>query len=654
MGQRADAVFCLIFGRDPVHRVLHQSHDAQGVVAGRPLQHGEIARHAALFGRIEEPPRHRPADQRRRGPGKAHHDQRQHRIAGDQHQTRQRAQNARHEPVQPAVHDDRRPVVPAVLAVMGQRMGHVVGQDQETFDQRSRQHQDHRQRDVRHQRPELSADQHQPGKGDDRGQGRCDHRRAHRARRPFGGDQRRLAQLAGAIVGMFAHHDGVVHDDAQRQDQREQRDHVDRHADRVHHRHRRQQRRRDARRDPDRGAGVQKQEQQAQDQPQPHQRIVQKQRQPGRDLFRPRPNQFHRNPLRQGRRQRVDGRLHVLLHADRVARCAALDGHRDRRVAVDEIGHAPVDARVAHLRHVTDGQLRPVGQRGQDQSRDLFGGARLGPRAHARYARCHVARRRGRGGSGDGRRDLVQRDVVLHQVGHAQLDQGFGGGQAGDGQPRHPTGVQAVGQVVRDAAQLIQAHGARDHHVGDRVAPGAARDLGVLGALGQVARGGDGGFDLAGGAGHVPARLELQGDAGAALAGLAFGQGHALDRDQRGFQHADHRPVHIIRPGPVPADGHLDLLDDRVGKELRPEARRGIEARHHHHRQQQVGQRGMAHEGADQARAPIHGWGPGPAPADRAPARARGLRRRGRGCRCPAAARVRPRCAPLPGRPAPR
>jgi hypothetical protein len=120
-------------------------------------------------------------------------------------------------------------------AAPDQRVVHVVGQDQEALDQRGRQHGDHGERDVGDHVAEAAADDDQPGEGGDRGDRGGEDRQRHARRGVLGRLGGRLAQVAVAVVGVFAHDDGVVDHDAQRDDQREQRDHVEAHAGGVHH-----------------------------------------------------------------------------------------------------------------------------------------------------------------------------------------------------------------------------------------------------------------------------------------------------------------------------------------------------------------------------------------------------------------------------------
>ena len=177
-------------------------------------------------------------------------------------------------------------------------MAHVVGQDQEAFDQRCRKHHDHREWDVADQIPEPTTDGGQPEKRDDRRHRGRHHRQQHAFGRVFGGLNGPFTQLAGAEICMFANDDGIIHHDAQRDDQPKERDHVDRQAKRIHQRDGCKHGRWYARSHPERGAQIEEQEQQAQHKAQPHQPVIHQQIEAARDRLGPGADQLHRDALR--------------------------------------------------------------------------------------------------------------------------------------------------------------------------------------------------------------------------------------------------------------------------------------------------------------------------------------------------------------------
>jgi hypothetical protein len=263
---------------------------------------------------------------------------------------------------------------------MGERVGHVVGQDQEAFDQARQQHDDHREGDVGDQRPpNRPADGHQAREGENRrDRGRKD-RRGHAACGVFRGRHRVLAQAAVSVIGVFPHDDGVVHHDPQRDDQREKRDHVDRETRGIHQRDGRDQRHGNARRDPEGGARVEEQEQQPTTSARPSSAL-------SRRMFR-RPEIASARvrirsmdvPFRQARFSSAATAFDLPLDGDGVAVLGPVHADRDGRVLAHEIGALPVGSANDDPGHVADGQRRSVVVGPQRQRRDPLGAAVAAP-----------------------------------------------------------------------------------------------------------------------------------------------------------------------------------------------------------------------------------------------------------------------------------
>ena len=467
-------------------------------------------------------------------------------------------------------------------------MGHVARQDQETFHQRRDQHRDHRKGNVRDHVAKAAADGRKAKEGDDRGQRGGKHRHGHAAGGILGGDDGRFAQLAGAGVGVFAHDDGVIHHDAGGDDQRKKRDHVDRQPAQIHQRNRGQHRHRDAGGNPEGGARVQEQKQQDHHKAQAHQPVVQQDVQAAGDRLGPCADQVDRGALGQGLHHLVGDILHHALDLDRIALVGPVDPHRDGRVFAHEIAPQARCALDRDRGHVAHGQVGAIGVRPQHDAGDLVGGPFFDPGADAGIGPGDVARRAGVDLGRDGAGDLGHGDVMGDQVDRGHLDHGLWRGDAADGGAGDAFGEQPGDEFIGKAAQLIHIDGAGDYDIGDPVAPAASADLGVFGFLGQGADRIDRGLHVVAGAGHVPARLELQVDAGAPLGrgrGRAF---DAFDRQQRGFHQLDDGAVDILGPGAVPSDGDGDVIDDRVGEELRPHLRHGADAKRQQKHQQQV------------------------------------------------------------------
>ena len=175
-------------------------------------------------------------------------------------------------------------------------MGHVVRQDKEAFDNRSGKDDRDGEGNILNHVAKAARQGRQAKEGGNRRQGRRQHRRGHPADGGFGGDQRRFAQSSDAKIGVFADDDGVVHDDAKRQDQREKRDHVEGQPEGLHHRHRRQHGDRNARRDPEGRARVQEQEQDRDHKAKAHRAVLDQDIQPRPDVVGPDPDHVDLDP----------------------------------------------------------------------------------------------------------------------------------------------------------------------------------------------------------------------------------------------------------------------------------------------------------------------------------------------------------------------
>ena len=120
-----------------------------------------------------------------------------------------------------------------VFDAVGHRMGHMVGQDQKTFDQRSRQHHNNGKGDIRDQIAKPPADHRQSEKCDDRGQGCGKHWQRHATGSVFGRLDRAFT-AAGAPIRMFTNHNRIVDHDSKRDNQGKQRDHINRDPRQIH------------------------------------------------------------------------------------------------------------------------------------------------------------------------------------------------------------------------------------------------------------------------------------------------------------------------------------------------------------------------------------------------------------------------------------
>ena len=315
---------------------------------------------------------------------------------------------------------------------MRQRMGQVVGQNQEAFHDRSDQHHNHRKRDVCDQLTKPTANRDQSKKRRDGRNCRRKHRQNHPPCRVFCCCDGVLSQPPGTEIRVFTNHDGVIHHDAQCDDQSKERDHVDRDPKGIHQRDPGQHRHRNARRDPQRNARVQEQEQQQNNQAQTHESVLLENVQTSRDRFGPRADQINRRALGQGglhlRRHLFD----AALDADGVARRRSVHTDCDRRIRAYEIGARAVDAFDSYVSHIADGQRRSILIGFQHDCSDLVCAPFFDPSPNPRVRRIHVARRVCADLCCDGRGDFGHAKVMGNQLIRRHLDQGLRGSDATD------------------------------------------------------------------------------------------------------------------------------------------------------------------------------------------------------------------------------
>ena len=180
-------------------------------------------------------------------------------------------------------------------------MRHVTWKNQKAFNQTGSKNDDNRKRDIRNEATKTPPNCDKPKERDDRRQRGGKHRAEHPFGRIFGGSNWVFPQNAEAVVGMFAHYNGIIHHDPKRDDQRKERDHIDRQPRQIHQRNCSHHRHRYARRDPKCGARIQEQEQQPRHQGQPCKPVFQQDVQTARYCLCARADQINGDPF--GQRQ---------------------------------------------------------------------------------------------------------------------------------------------------------------------------------------------------------------------------------------------------------------------------------------------------------------------------------------------------------------
>ena len=386
--------------------------------------------------------------------------------------------------------------------------------------------------------PRHEGERHEDRDQRDRG---GEHGEGHLPRALDRGDERALA-IFDAALDVFEHHDGVIHHEADGQEQRQQGQRVERKTPGADQHERAYQRHRDGDRGDERGAEAAQEEQD--DQHHEAERDDQRvhhfaDRGPDKERVIRAHEDLH--PFGQGRADLVDLGADGLGNLQRVGLALALHGNADRVAAIAAgdggiIGNAGFDPgdvaeadRVArdpvehHIAEVVDALQ-----------------AAVEPDAQLAVLRGHFA---------GGQFDIVAAQGVL-DIGHGKLARGHGtavepdahrkGAFAIDPQARHPVERgEAVGdEPVEIISDLGGGHAVRDHgEAHHRIGVGIAfLDLGRVGLFGQVIA------DAAHRIAHVIGRdidiapgLEFDGDAGLALTALGADRADARDRGDRAF-----------------------------------------------------------------------------------------------------------------------
>ncbi len=373
------------------------------------------------------------------------------------------------------------------------------------------------------------------------------------------------AHLAGALVGglerrhavvdvpgdVFQHHDGIVHHQPRRQDQRHQRQGVEREAEDVHDGEGAHQR------DGHRQSRDHRAAQATEEQPDhaDHQEDGDDQGQLGfvqGGLDHPRPvhGHFHPGTGRDDGLQRRQARLERSDGLDDVGVGLPVDHQQYRALVVVEAGVVAVLHSVADLGDIAQAQRRAILV--ADDQRRIVGSLEqliVGLDLPVVLVIGHRALGSALIGAVDRDTDVVQRQPIVLQLSRLQLDAYRRQGATADLYLADPVGQDRRSKVIELAlAQGLGGQG--EHHDGclGRIDLAIARHL-AHAAGQQVARGIDGRLHLAGSGVDVLVQIELDDDLGRALAAPA---GHGADAGygaQRALQGRRHAGSHHLRTG---------------------------------------------------------------------------------------------------------
>ena len=547
-------------------RLLQLGDHRFAAAARRTVREGETGDRRVALGRGEEHELEAPAGDRADTDHETRQSYRKGGVTPAHRQGDEAAERPVAEPGEAGVEGAAEPRGPVACA--RQRAAHMAGQDEETFDEARRQHGRRNDRDREQDAPDGVADQ---GDGKEHGYGRerrAGHRRQH-APRP-GHRRFQPAGPGGAPrQRVFAHHDGVVDDDAEHHDQREQRHHVDRLIRRKHRRQRRHHRHRDAHRDPQGDGAVEEDEEHREHQQQPPEAVAQKEVYAVVDGLRRDVVLFDRHARRQFRREFGERAVDDLREFEGVVPRRALDVQFDRAGAVDRSGRLAGVERVADLRDVAEEDALAVAPGADFHIGELRGAGAEAEAAYLELARAGgVARRKVAAAAGDGGGDVARRRVQPEQRLRRDFDEDFLVARA---EHRHPVDA-ARQQRLADALGARLQHRLRviagDRHPRHGVVEGDALHDGAFGALGQGRRLCDDVLDFRQAGLDIRARLELDNEPPRPL---ARGSAHLLrpgDGAKAGFERRDDGGVDIGGAGPRPDDGDRRQIEVEIGEEL--------------------------------------------------------------------------------------
>ncbi|GBD41687.1 hypothetical protein HRbin39_01071 [bacterium HR39] len=403
---------------------------------------------------------------------------------------------------------------------------------------------------------------------------------------------------------MLAHHDGVVHHDADGEDHGEQTDHVDGPPGEPQHRQHGAEAHGDAHRHPEGDARVEEEEQDQQHQQEAAGAVFQEQADAVADQVRQHRIPFEDELRRQLRPDAGELAVEDVLHGEGVG------GERPLHVELHRPQAAPAPLRLvlvealAHPRHVGQPQAAPVRQARELQLRQLVG--RLRPLRDPRRHRGPVAEITGRnllraGGERPG--DALDGEVQRVQAFGLQLDEDAVVAHAEERDPVDAGGEQPVADALGPALERRLRERTGEHQPGDGVVAHDAPHPRRLGVFGERGDAGHRLFHLGLRLLHVGALLVLQGDHADPLAGGGDHLVDAVEVAHLGFDGREDVGLHVLGGGPRPDHRDRDHVDAEVGEELAPQLEHRHQARDDQEDHQQVGGGGMAGEIADQSAA---------------------------------------------------
>ncbi len=370
--------------------------------------------------------------------------------------------------------------------------------------------------------------------------------------------------------GVFAHHDGVIHDDTQGHDQGKQADHIDGATGEIEHRQGGQKRDRDPHRNPERHPYIEKQEQGGDHQDQSADAVFQQQVDAITQVLPALVVHLNGHPLRQTRPHILQPLGEYAGGTQGVLRFGAHHQHFNGGLPVDRDVRLVFLRAALHLRQIPYPQqaAAAVGKQGHffkalhgallAQAAHLFGDFILGGGA-GRQVGAVLAHPVG---------DFGQRQAGFMEGGRRHLDGNFFCRHAHKIDLTDAAAQQFILELARQHGQLRQGFRPHDDDVGDG---GEALDLLDHRPLGFVRQVADGFHPLFHPIQYITydhPLLQFQHNA----AGAGPRSGGHLFYFGEGFQFLlhgdDDGALHILGAGTTPGHGDTDVFQFEVGKEL--------------------------------------------------------------------------------------
>ena len=451
---------------------------------------------------------------------------------------------------------------------------------------------DHDDGEHGHQPPHYARDEEQGTERCNGGEDREDDR-ARNAAGPADGRVNTAPALLALCMDVLAHHHGVIDDDANGENEREERHHVDRHGQPVHHGEGADERHRDSDRHPEREPEIQEEGEGEEDERQADEAVLHQQPETAlEDLGGVVPH-FESHP---GGQRRDDLVLQVLLDRRNDVEHLLVRGpedlHIDRGPALEASDQVHIAEAVAHLGDVPQAHHGAVHPAEDDDVLEVLLGVVLpgGADAHLLVPGVDASRGKVEGSAPHGGGNVPEGQTQRPQLMKGDLDGDLVVANArrldvGDDRKLRELVFGAVRQLLERAL----AHVAEQHQADDALAIGQFADLGALRAGGEGLDPVDLGLDVVQCARDIRAQLEFHrhrpsplGRRRADLLDVV----HPLDLF---LDLAQDRLFDLVGRGAGIGDRDDDLVERNLREDLLDEAAQGDEAGRQNEEHEEVG-----------------------------------------------------------------